>query len=167
VTREFLHHHESQHPRCAVTRGNWCSRFQEQVPVPTKPVPRGSKDCPNACSGWGNCNHDTGLCECPAGHGGLDCGEPLKRPCTNRFRLLNETNSQPISHIGPDNNDLDPRASGWTAGRCHGFCDDDNSMCYCGGDSALRRIPAPVGSAPWAPPLQHGRPMIIDCKPST
>ncbi len=42
-----------------------------QEGVPFKPPPRGDKDCPNACSGWGNCNHDTGLCECPAGERGL------------------------------------------------------------------------------------------------
>ena len=52
-----------------------------QDPLPYKAVPRGSKECPNACSGWGNCNHDTGLCECPAGEarrvvGGMGpCGQ--------------------------------------------------------------------------------------------
>ena len=32
-----------------------------------KPAPRGSKQCPNDCNKVGNCNYDTGLCECPAG----------------------------------------------------------------------------------------------------
>jgi hypothetical protein len=53
--------------RCWGTRGSWCGKYDRQERLPSKPVPRGSRDCPSSCSGWGNCNHDTGLCECPAG----------------------------------------------------------------------------------------------------
>ncbi len=63
--------------RCALVRGTWCGEFLRQVRLPARPVPRGRKECPNACSGWGNCNYDTGLCECPAGEllrlGGTRC----------------------------------------------------------------------------------------------
>ncbi len=52
---------------CGLTHGAWCRKFHRQLAVPFKPVPRGSKSCPQDCSGVGNCNHDTGLCECPAG----------------------------------------------------------------------------------------------------
>ena len=52
-----------------------------QAPVPTKPTPRGDKDCPKDCSGVGNCHYDTGTCYCPAGYGGDDCSLPRKRPC--------------------------------------------------------------------------------------
>ena len=50
-----------------MAKGSWCGAYLRQDMVPYKTAPRGDKECPNACSGWGNCNHDTGLCECPAG----------------------------------------------------------------------------------------------------
>lgn len=53
--------------QCRVTRGTWCVKYKRQIPVRYKPPPRGSKQCPNECNKVGNCNHDTGLCECPAG----------------------------------------------------------------------------------------------------
>eukprot|EP00955_Chlamydomonas_euryale_P080410 363419-Chlamydomonas_euryale.AAC.21 len=34
---------------------------------PWRAPPRGNTSCPNDCNGVGNCNYDTGLCECPAG----------------------------------------------------------------------------------------------------
>ena len=34
---------------------------------PYKTALRGAKQCPNNCNGVGNCNYDTGLCDCPAG----------------------------------------------------------------------------------------------------
>lgn len=53
--------------RCRMTRPGWCGGYQTQTPVPSRPTPRGSKGCPRNCSGVGNCNHDTGTCDCPAG----------------------------------------------------------------------------------------------------
>eukprot|EP00955_Chlamydomonas_euryale_P104184 365545-Chlamydomonas_euryale.AAC.3 len=53
--------------RCATTRGSWCRRYLTQAPLRTKRAPRGSKACPGNCSGVGNCNYDTGRCDCPAG----------------------------------------------------------------------------------------------------
>ncbi len=52
---------------CGQSQGTWCRRFHRQNAVPFKPAPRGSKTCPKDCSGVGNCNADTGTCECPAG----------------------------------------------------------------------------------------------------
>lgn len=52
---------------CTHVHGAWCKRYHYQQPVPFKPVPRGSRSCPNNCSSAGNCHHDTGACECPAG----------------------------------------------------------------------------------------------------
>lgn len=53
--------------RCRMTRPGWCGGYQTQTTVPSRPTPRGSKECPRSCSGVGNCNHDTGTCDCPAG----------------------------------------------------------------------------------------------------
>ena len=50
-----------------MTRGDWCGQYERQEPIPTKPPPRGDKQCPKDCNGVGNCNYDTGLCDCPAG----------------------------------------------------------------------------------------------------
>lgn len=52
---------------CGQSQGTWCRRFHRQQALPFKPVPRGSKKCPKDCNGVGNCNADTGICECPAG----------------------------------------------------------------------------------------------------
>ena len=57
---------------CRMTIGNWCGQYERQIPIQYKPAPRGSKQCPNYCNKVGNCNYDTGLCDCPA-------GEPLGR----------------------------------------------------------------------------------------
>ena len=54
--------------RCRGTRGGWCGPYTLQAPGgPFRAPPRGDKDCPEGCNGVGNCNYDTGLCECPAG----------------------------------------------------------------------------------------------------
>ncbi len=46
-----------------------------------------------------------------------------------------------------------------------GVCDDDIAACYCPGDK-YGRIPAPEGSPPGTPPVQRGRPMILEaCMP--
>ncbi|GLI62946.1 hypothetical protein VaNZ11_005800 [Volvox africanus] len=151
--------------RCRVVRGTWCGEFIRQVEVPTRPVPRGDSDCPNNCSGWGNCNHDTGLCECPAGRGGQDCGSEVKRPCTKQLRDISIPNvTEPMSFIGPDKFDLNVTVPGWTASRCFGYCYDDLAACFCG-DGKYRHIPAPPGSPPWTPPVQWGRPIADGCQP--
>ncbi|KAG2445204.1 hypothetical protein HYH02_008672 [Chlamydomonas schloesseri] len=154
--------------RCALVKGTWCGEFLRQVRLPARPVPRGSKECPNACSGWGNCNYDTGICECPAGHGGDDCSKPVKRPCAHGHRNISNPNAtEPVSSVGPDGQDIGPTTvKGWTASRCFGFCDDDVAACYCG-EGRYRRIPAPPGSPPWTPPVQHGRPLADGCQPAT
>ncbi|GLC34055.1 hypothetical protein PLESTB_000832400 [Pleodorina starrii] len=152
--------------RCRLVRGTWCGDFLRQEAVPTRAVPRGDKDCPNGCSGWGNCNHDTGLCDCPAGRGGPDCGQEVKRPCASGHRDKRfPNNTQPVSSIGPDKLDLNVTAEGWTASRCFGYCYDDLAACFCG-EGAFRHIPAPAGSPPWTPPLQWGRPLSDGCQPN-
>ena len=50
-----------------VTRGGWCGQYERQVPIPSRPPPRGSKTCPKNCKGVGNSNYDIGVCEFPAG----------------------------------------------------------------------------------------------------
>jgi hypothetical protein len=52
---------------CGQSQGTWCRRFHRQQALPFKKAPRGSKTCPKDCNGVGNCNADTGICECPAG----------------------------------------------------------------------------------------------------
>ncbi|GFR52399.1 hypothetical protein Agub_g14911 [Astrephomene gubernaculifera] len=150
--------------RCAVARGTWCGPYSRQTPISTRPVPRGSKECPNKCSGWGNCNYDSGKCECPAGRGGPDCGQEVKRPCSNRYRHPHEHDvDHAVGHIGPDKHDLNPFAPGWLASRCYGYCVDDLALCVCGHESKYRHIPAPPGSPPWTPPVQWGRPTVDGC----
>ncbi|GIL78717.1 hypothetical protein Vretimale_380 [Volvox reticuliferus] len=149
--------------RCAVARGTWCGQYRRQLSMIPRPAPRGSKECPNQCSGWGNCNYDSGICECPAGRGGIDCGQDVKRPCTNRFRHPHEFNRSTVGHIGSDKHDLNPREPGWQASRCYGYCMDDIALCFCGYNSTFRHIPAPPDAPPWSPPLQWGRPMTDSC----
>jgi hypothetical protein len=55
---------------CSRTRGSWCWRFHKQPELAghKQPyVPGAEKQCQNDCGGVGNCNYDTGLCDCPAG----------------------------------------------------------------------------------------------------
>ncbi|EFJ41258.1 hypothetical protein VOLCADRAFT_119761, partial [Volvox carteri f. nagariensis] len=133
--------------RCANTNGDWCSKFLSQEPVPWKPAPRGSKDCPDKCNGVGRCNYDTGYCDCPAG----DHEDP---------------GTEPLSHIGPDKRDLDWTEGGVTYSRCAGICDDDTAICYC--DGPLGRLLPPPGSAPGTPPIRRGRPLVtFHMAPST
>lgn len=100
--------------RCQVARGDWCGKYDRQAPISAKPPPRGDKDCPKACNGQGNCDHDTGLCHCPAGWTGPDCAIPFKRPCTNRFR---QYGNEPTSHIDAEGRDRNWLVPGWTASR--------------------------------------------------
>jgi hypothetical protein len=53
--------------RCRGTAGTWCGKYDRQEPSDLKPPPRGDRPCKNDCNGVGNCNYDTGLCDCPAG----------------------------------------------------------------------------------------------------
>ena len=55
--------------RCRTTLGTWCRAALTQQPRLGRrsPAARGNRTCPFACSGRGNCNADTGLCDCPAG----------------------------------------------------------------------------------------------------
>ncbi|KAG1671014.1 hypothetical protein FOA52_014258 [Chlamydomonas sp. UWO 241] len=123
-------------------------------PGPWRDPPRGSKDCPGSCNGVGNCNHDTGLCECPAGWTGPDCAKPLKRPCTNIFSHTGETAQ---GHIDTDGRDLNPLAEGYTESRCIGICDSDVARCFC--DGKFKPVAAPPGSPPGTPPVFRGRPL--------
>ena len=38
-------------------------------------IPDGVVECPNGCSGFGECNFETGICTCTDNHGGEDCSE--------------------------------------------------------------------------------------------
>ena len=38
-------------------------------------IPDDIVGCPNACSGFGECNFETGVCTCTGNHGGEDCSE--------------------------------------------------------------------------------------------
>ncbi|KAJ9511447.1 hypothetical protein QJQ45_029894, partial [Haematococcus lacustris] len=153
--------------RCEGTIGDWCGRFDRQKWLITRPVPRGRQPCPSTkhgvCSGVGNCNYDTGLCDCPAGWQGVSCNEPLKRPCTNRFR---DSGLEVVGHIDEEGMDLDPLADGFTESRCIGICDATIAACYCDGPR-FGRVNPPKGSPPATPPLRRGRPLGNHlCQPS-
>ena len=163
--------------RCIGAKGAWCSDFHHQkvtrsgvrtmLPcigstqmhatftcmglflqaISWKPAPRGSKECPGDCNGVGNCNHDSGLCECPAGWKGEDCKTVQKRPCTNRQEELyyiffslgfecnalmlfvslplrhrnpNDESDEPLSHIDADGRDINWLDGGTMHSRCAG-----------------------------------------------
>ena len=88
--------------KCALfTDAAACRAFLVQPRQPFLPVPRGNATCGiggHGC-GFGNCHHDLGLCMCPAGWTGVDCSQPLKRPCTHRTRGPGDPVGLPISHI--------------------------------------------------------------------
>ena len=51
-----------------MTLGTWCQAALNQQPALGRGPPAGgNRLCVAACSGRGNCNRDTGLCDCPAG----------------------------------------------------------------------------------------------------
>eukprot|EP00775_Hariotina_reticulata_P001698 gene1698-2044_t len=126
-------------------------------------VPRiHTKTCPNGCSGNGVCNADTGLCDCPAGVSGPDCGAADPRPCTDKYRE-DRRSKLPASHIGANMRDLNWTASGWTSSRCAGVCDEATAVCYCDGPH-FGRIPAPEGAPPGSPPIRPGRLLHGHCQ---
>lgn len=155
--------HAARQQRCNGTTGTWCMAALTQVAMRWKDPPEHSKACGHDCNGVGVCSHDTGLCLCPAGWAGEDCMQRQKRPCTNRWRTAADDPQEPYG-LMPD-----PwKEPGWTASRCAGTCDDDIAACFCPSNSTFGRIPAPEGSDPGTPPIQRGRPMILDgCQPST
>ncbi|GAX75781.1 hypothetical protein CEUSTIGMA_g3224.t1 [Chlamydomonas eustigma] len=137
---------------CQVTRGDWCGPYIEQVPVPSRPAPRGDVSCPNDCGGVGNCDYDTGACYCPAGYGGGDCSEERKRPCWR---------------MGPDKRDLDwIKYPEWSHSRCAGICDEDIAMCYCPPETKYGHVLPPEGSPLGSSPMKIGRPLYW-CQPSS
>lgn len=58
---------EGRRATCRHTRGRWCLQYPKNPDEVAKPPPRGSRECANNCSRVGNCNYDTGMCDCPAG----------------------------------------------------------------------------------------------------
>ncbi|GAX80494.1 hypothetical protein CEUSTIGMA_g7932.t1 [Chlamydomonas eustigma] len=146
--------------RCRLTRGDWCGKYERQNGLQWKPALRGFKPCPGNCSKVGNCNHDTGLCDCPAGWTGPECATILLRPCTNRYRV---TGNVSIGHVDANGRDLDWETPGWMASRCPGVCDTTTSACYC--DGPYGHIPPPLGSPPGTPPIKQGRMLGDHCFP--
>lgn len=54
--------------RCQHTSGSWCqSALSFNSKRPSIPSPAGVKNCSAGCNAVGNCNADTGVCDCPAG----------------------------------------------------------------------------------------------------
>lgn len=95
-------------------------------PVQWIAPPLGSKDCPvtkwGMCNNVGNCNYDTGYCECTAGWKGPSCETIQKRPCTDGYRDPNSEDPEPRSHIDKNKRDLDLTKYGWSYSRCSGGC---------------------------------------------
>ena len=98
---------------CSLVKGEWCKQYYSLPWQPFKPVPRGDKPCPKDCNGVGNCNHDSGLCECPAG--GWFAGEECRctptmvRPCCRA-----PASAGPAPSFVPDW----CLAAGWTGDDC-------------------------------------------------
>ncbi|KAG1665166.1 hypothetical protein FOA52_005547 [Chlamydomonas sp. UWO 241] len=138
-------------------------RYHAQEPIGYKPAPRGSTPCPGNCSGVGNCNYDTGLCDCPAGYGGPSCGDAQLRPCTSFFRGggMGQTVA---SHVDANGRDLDWASEGGLASRCPGVCDITIGACFCD-DPNYGFIPAPAGSRLGSPPTRRGRMLGTHCRP--
>ena len=137
---------------CQLTKGSWCTSFYYQEENPRPAPPQGDKDCPKDCNGVGQCNHDTGYCNCPVGWQGTDCSEPRTRPCWR---------------MGKDKRDKNwTKWRDWSHSRCAGICDDMNSMCYCPPETKFGHIMAPEGSPLGTPPVKVGRPLYW-CQPSS
>lgn len=52
-------------------------------------IPDDITGCPNACSGFGECNFETGVCTCSGNHGGADCSE-----CAEGYHLEAEDDDE-------------------------------------------------------------------------
>ena len=54
--------------RCKHATGDWCLRAlcSNLTTIATPPI-LGTRSCTAGCNGVGNCNADTGACDCPAG----------------------------------------------------------------------------------------------------
>ena len=54
--------------RCKHANGGWCLQavFSNLTTI-ARPPPLGTRSCTAGCNGVGNCNADTGACDCPAG----------------------------------------------------------------------------------------------------
>ncbi|GIL93384.1 hypothetical protein Vretimale_17471 [Volvox reticuliferus] len=157
------------HSPCALCRGSWCKDYFRQERIPWKAPPRGNKECPKTkwgpCNGVGSCHYDIGVCQCPAGWKGDACDLPEKRPCTNAHKNQDNPVDVVLSHIDANGMDLDLTASGWTASRCAGFCDDDRASCWCPPNTTYGRKPPPPGSPPWVRYSERGRVILEPCKP--
>ena len=54
--------------RCKHAIGGWCLRaLSSNLTTIATPPPLGTRSCTAGCNGVGNCNADTGACDCPAG----------------------------------------------------------------------------------------------------
>ncbi|KAK9805353.1 hypothetical protein WJX73_005210 [Symbiochloris irregularis] len=143
---------------CVGTSGHWCQDFAAQAPISkARHRPRKLDDsCLGKCSGNGVCSRDLGLCDCEAGWTGAGCHLPQFRHCANKHRS---------SGFKPQGTPLSLSEPGFLAGRCGGICDEALGACFCNG--TYGRIPAPPGALPGTPPIQMGRPMVLnDCNPS-
>jgi hypothetical protein len=79
--------------------------------------PRHNATCGGSCNGVGNCNHELGLCQCPAGWAGEVCATRLKRPCARNFE---PTGKFAASSINATGHDIDLMLPGGQAGCCCG-----------------------------------------------
>lgn len=54
--------------RCKHAIGDWCLRaLSSNLTTTATPPTLGTRSCTAGCNGVGNCNADTGACDCPAG----------------------------------------------------------------------------------------------------
>ncbi|GFR41595.1 hypothetical protein Agub_g2319 [Astrephomene gubernaculifera] len=66
-----------------------------------EPATVSNKECPIGCTKHGNCNGETGECECRFGFGGPDCGQRLMPACHNAPDL--NTSLPAYGHFYPKN----------------------------------------------------------------
>eukprot|EP00798_Chlamydomonas_sp_ICE-L_P001797 gene1797-33217_t len=157
----------SKRKHCRTTKGDWCGLYDRQAPIAFKSYPKGTKVCQKDCNNVGNCNYDTGLCDCPAGWTGVDCTTRQLRPCTNS-RDRPQGSFETMSHIDEMGRDKDWLQPGWTASRCAGICEAEIAMCWCDGSNKnLSYTHAPPGSPPGTPPIRKGRPLTEYCSKVT
>ncbi|CAK0774152.1 hypothetical protein CVIRNUC_004140 [Coccomyxa viridis] len=146
--------------RCKHAIGDWCLRaLSSNLSTTSTPPTLGTRSCTAGCNGAGNCNADTGACDCPAGWKGEGCLQRDPRPCTNKYRSSGgQPSGQPVSWSEAV---LGPRATGV----CTGVCDDDIAACFCNGSHANPELPR-TGKPARYPPALLGRYMGIQCQPT-